>query len=153
MRSPAAISNLTRVTSIGKGAFESCNNLTSVRIPDSVTAISEYAFFFCDHLTDVYYDGTRAEYETKLHPNVENGGNNSFLNANFHFKDDPSPDPPSPNPEPDPNPTPSPNPTPDPNPTLPNTAARDNTALHGVIFLLMLALTLTVRTQSRRKKD
>ncbi len=41
------------VTSIGKCAFEFCDNLTSVSISDSVTSIGSYAFFECDGLTGV----------------------------------------------------------------------------------------------------
>lgn len=120
------------VTSIGRSAFYCCNSLTSVIISNSVTSIDSSAFYYCNNLTDVYYDGTRAEYEANLFPQVEKS-NTFFLNATFHFKPDNSPAP-----------------TPNPNPTLPNTAASDHTALHGILFLA--ALTLTVWTLSRRKK-
>ena len=41
------------VTSIGDGAFSSCNGLTSVIIPNSVTSIGEDAFYYCSSLTSV----------------------------------------------------------------------------------------------------
>ena len=41
------------VTTIGDGAFEDCNNLTSVNIPDSVTRIGDSAFSGCSGLTSV----------------------------------------------------------------------------------------------------
>ena len=41
------------VTSIGNYAFYYCNSLTSVVIPDSVTSIGNYAFAYCDSLTSV----------------------------------------------------------------------------------------------------
>lgn len=57
------------VTSIGTSAFLGCTSLTRVNIPGSVTVIRDKAFERCSGLTNVYYDGTRAEYETKLRPN------------------------------------------------------------------------------------
>ena len=41
------------VTSIGKGAFDTCLSLTSVTIPESVTSIGEKAFTSCNNLTRV----------------------------------------------------------------------------------------------------
>ena len=41
------------VTSIGNSAFENCDGLTSVTIPDSVTSIGSSAFKYCDGLTSV----------------------------------------------------------------------------------------------------
>ena len=42
-----------RVTSIGKSAFERCEGLTSVEIPNSVTSIGDEAFYKCTKLTSV----------------------------------------------------------------------------------------------------
>ena len=41
------------VTSIGRGAFQSCTGLTSVTIPNSVTSIGNYAFRYCSGLTSI----------------------------------------------------------------------------------------------------
>ena len=40
---------------IGKSAFESCNNLTRVEIPQSITRIEDYAFRNCTALTDAFF--------------------------------------------------------------------------------------------------
>ena len=42
-----------RVTTIGNSAFSSCDNLTSVTIPDSVTTIGNSAFYWCTNLASV----------------------------------------------------------------------------------------------------
>ena len=41
------------VTSIGGGAFDSCNGLTTVTLPESVTTIGESAFAYCSGLTRI----------------------------------------------------------------------------------------------------
>ena len=40
------------VTMIGNGAFDDCDNLTGVTLPESVTSIGKKAFYDCDGLTE-----------------------------------------------------------------------------------------------------
>ena len=69
------------VTSIGSSAFFECSSLTSVTIPESVTSIGFSAFGSCDKLKDVYYSGTRTQWES-----VEIGDSNSCLtDATIHY--------------------------------------------------------------------
>ncbi|MCI8442018.1 MAG: leucine-rich repeat protein, partial [Provencibacterium sp.] len=49
--------------SISSHAFYGCTQLTGVTIPESVTDVGEYAFYGCTVLSDVYYTGSRAQWE------------------------------------------------------------------------------------------
>lgn len=117
------------VTSIGRCAFYYCNSLTSISLSSSVTFIGDTAFHSCTDLRDVYYDGTRAEYEKNLFPKIENS-NEFFLNANFHF-----------------NAVSNPKPVPESEPI------RSNTARRGTVFLILSAMILTVCALGGRKKN
>ena len=46
------------VTAIGNNAFNNCDILTSVTIPDSVTSIGQMAFAYCDNLTSATIPGS-----------------------------------------------------------------------------------------------
>ena len=69
------------VTTIVAGAFQYCNNLTSIVIPDSVTTIGERAFAYCDSLTDVYFTGTEEEWSQI----VIDWDNEYLTNATIHY--------------------------------------------------------------------
>jgi len=54
---PGAFTIPNSVTAIGDYAFAVCTALTSVTIPDSVTTIGNYAFVVCTALIQMYFEG------------------------------------------------------------------------------------------------
>jgi hypothetical protein len=69
------------VTEIGVSTFEGCK-ATSITIPQSVKTICDRAFYNCKGLKDVYYTGTKAQWDA-----IEIVDNNEdLLNAAIHFK-------------------------------------------------------------------
>ena len=76
------------MTVIENSAFRAAQNLASVAIPDSVTKIEYAAFKSCDKLTDVYYAGTKTQWEAIVVDNTvdESGGSNAdLLDATIHY--------------------------------------------------------------------
>ena len=103
-----SITILDGVATIGWSAFSDCSSLTSITIPDSVTSIGGTAFSGCSALTDVYYGGSRAEWN-KIWIDTYN---DQLRGANIHYaKTDPTATPtqtPMPTPIVTPNPTATP---------------------------------------------
>ena len=95
------------VKTIDQAAFSNCFSLTSITIPDSVTSIGTCAFHDCSALTDVYYGGSRAEWN-KIRIDTYN---DQLRGANIHYaKTDPTATP-TQTPMPTPIATPFPGPT------------------------------------------
>ncbi len=75
---------LGSITSVGSGTFKGCTSLTTVKIPSSVSSIGDYAFLQCSKLTDVYYEGSKEEFDVLK--NKIGKDNDYLLNApNYYF--------------------------------------------------------------------
>ena len=69
------------VRSIGVATFENCTGLTNVLIPDSVTSVDYEAFYRCTSLKDVYYSGTKEQWDR-----ISIGsGNDCLKNATIRY--------------------------------------------------------------------
>ena len=68
------------VTSIGTDAFASCESLASVTIPESVISIAKGAFDRCNKLENVYYTGSREQWNS-----IEIGDSNENLFNNIVY--------------------------------------------------------------------
>ena len=70
------------ISSIGNNALSQLYNAESVSIPTSITAIGISAFNEWTALVDVFYEGSREDWEKIV---VSEGGNEDLLNANIYF--------------------------------------------------------------------
>lgn len=62
------------------------SQLKKLYLPNSITSIESCAFYGCSNISDVYYDGTREQWN-KININNDENGNSTLLNANIHFKE------------------------------------------------------------------
>lgn len=76
---------LDGVTQIPFWCFSKCKRLTNVTIPGSVVSIDQ-AFSFCDNLSDVYYGGTKEQWELIT---INADSSDPLLRVNLHFSDTP----------------------------------------------------------------
>lgn len=84
----AGCSNLTTVTipdgvKVGYYSFANCTNLKTVKFHKSVGGI-EYCAFRGTAITDVYYEGTKGDWDNIYISNT-GGYNDALLNASFHY--------------------------------------------------------------------
>ena len=76
------------VTTIGYRAFAFNQNLTRVVLPKSVTSIGDMAFQECKNLTDIYYTGTKEEWQqidkgAYMFPHSNNNNNSITIHFNY----------------------------------------------------------------------
>ena len=69
--------------SIGSNAFQYCDSLTSITIPENVTSIGNYAFAYCYGLIEINYNATAANilsYENYVFSDAGQGGDGITVN-------------------------------------------------------------------------
>ena len=54
------------LTNIGDETFRACDALNTIIIPTTVKSIGDYAFFHCDNLKEIYYQGTKKQWNRIL---------------------------------------------------------------------------------------
>ena len=71
----------SKLKNIGMNCFGDCKSLNSINIPLSVERIGTWAFQNCVNLTDVYYEGSKDDWN-----NITIGDYNEYLlNARIHY--------------------------------------------------------------------
>lgn len=72
------------VTTIAESTFEKCTSLRTIEIPASVTSIHTRAFYYCSGLKDVYFNGTREQWDA-----IEGSEDSHFRHATIHCIEEP----------------------------------------------------------------
>lgn len=74
------------IENIGSYMFGVCTSLVSVSLPESIKEIGNNAFLYCEELKNIYYEGTKAQWDEIR---IETEGNTYLSNAKINFKDEP----------------------------------------------------------------
>lgn len=77
------VSVLKGVSKISKSAFLYCRNLTDISIPRSVKTIESAAFCGCLNLINIYYEGSKEEWNM-INTDNSYSGNKSLISAGKH---------------------------------------------------------------------
>ena len=70
------------ISTIERSMFNNCRKLKEVAIGDGVSAIKRYAFSRCYELEDIYFAGTKAQWDAIL---IEPEYNDPLLSATIHY--------------------------------------------------------------------
>lgn len=71
-----------KLSYIGASAFADCSSLTSIEISKELSSVANNAFFKCDALEDVYYEGTKEQWDSI----AIGDGNECLQNATIHYE-------------------------------------------------------------------
>ena len=75
------------VTSIGEYAFEWCTSLTDVTIGNGVTSIEEYAFGYCANLKTINYKGDKEQWDSISKDGKWIYGTDNYI-INYNYKEE-----------------------------------------------------------------
>ena len=67
------------ITAIWENSFAGCTSLASIEIPNSITTIGDDAFMGCEALAAVYYNGTKKQWLSLKSSSIENSSGNTML--------------------------------------------------------------------------
>lgn len=73
------------ISTIRGDTFYKCTSLESITIPVSVKSIAKWAFSWCDNLTDIYYAGTKTQWNGIT---IDESNKKYINNAKIHFNSD-----------------------------------------------------------------
>lgn len=76
-----------RITFLDINVFYMCSELKIVELPSTLRSVGRRAFSACENLTDVYYEGTEAQWK-KVDVNIVAGSNSELINATWHYNHD-----------------------------------------------------------------
>ncbi len=72
---------VTKATQIPTGAFSNCSSLTSITLPDTVTVINNYAFYYCTSVTTIKTPGNEISTAIIIPQAVTSIGNYAFFSC------------------------------------------------------------------------
>lgn len=73
------------IENIGSYCFGLCTSLVSISIPESITEIGNNSFLYCENIQNVYYSGTRVQWEAI---DISQEGNEYLLKANIYYQEE-----------------------------------------------------------------